>query len=120
MTESLPVGERPFVHDPVHTADLPATPTRDRRIPATAWVEAPGELLALGEDEPAYFIRRIGDFLVWRAGPPVGEATYLAIDAGDSNRRHRFALHGRTGEGIGADGRPHERFRTWKESLRDA
>ena len=29
----------------------------------------------------------------------------------------RFDLHGKDGEGIGADGRHHTRFRTWKESL---
>ena len=121
MTESRPAMERPFRHDPVETGQLPATPTRDHRIPATAWREAPAALLALGSaDEPAYFLRRIGDFLLWRAGPPVGEATYLAIDASDTGRRYRFDLHGRTGEGRGPDGALHERFRTWKESLRDA
>lgn len=121
MSDALPVTQRPFRHDPVDTEDLPATPTRDHRVPATAWRQAPDELVALGSpDEPAYFLRRIGHWLLWRAGPPVGEATYLAIDAHALDRRHRFELHGRTGEGIGPDGRTHERFRTWKEALRDA
>lgn len=121
MSGARPAMERPFRHDPVDTDDLPATPTRDHRIPATAWRGAPDALLALGStDEPAYFLRRIGDFLLWRAGPPVGEATYVAIDATDVERRYRFELHGRTGEGLGPDAVVHERFRTWKESLRDA
>jgi hypothetical protein len=121
MSEALPVTERPFRHDPVSTGDLPATPTRDHRIPATAWREAPDELLALrGDGDPAYFLRRIHAFLLWRAGPPVGEAIYLAIDESDLTRQYRFDLHGRTGEGLGPDGRTHERFRTWKEALRDA
>ena len=40
--------DRPVDPTPVHTVDLPATPQRDRTIPATAWIEAPPELLALG------------------------------------------------------------------------
>lgn len=127
MSDALPVGDRPFRHDPVTTDELPETPTRDHRIPATAWVDAPGDLLALGDgigpdgaDEPPYYLRRIHRFLLWRAGPPVGEARYLAIAADDPATRYRFDLHGRRGEGLGADGAVHERFRTWKESLRDA
>ena len=41
-------------------------------IPATRWVEAPAELRALGADlghELVAYIRRIGRFLLWRAGP---------------------------------------------------
>ena len=49
---ALPYDERPADDTPVHTADLPATPIRDRNIPATAWVEAPAELLTLGGDLP--------------------------------------------------------------------
>ena len=107
--------------DPVTTADLPPTPQRSYRIPASAWVEAPAELLALGDDisEPVEYKRRIGRFLLWRAGPPVGEARYMAI-ADDLSAMFRFDLSGRTGSGIGADGREHNRFRSWKESLRDA
>src|SRR4051794_26796593 len=35
------VTTRPIDPTPVHTVDLPATPQRDRTIPATAWIEAP-------------------------------------------------------------------------------
>ncbi len=121
MSRALPVTERPFVHDPVATEELPATPVRTHRIPASAWDEAPAELLGLADDldtgEPPYYLRRVHRYLLWRAGPPVGEARYLAIAADDLSEWHRFSLHGRTGEGVGADGRLHERFRTWKESL---
>ena len=58
MGDAVPVTERPFRHDTVGTADLPPTPVRTHRIPATAWVAAPPELLALGDDlegvEPPY------------------------------------------------------------------
>lgn len=115
----IPVGERPFTTERYHTADLPDTPQRTFRIPAEGWYEAPDELLRLGDDlgEPVEYKRRIGRWLLWRAGPPVGDAWYLAIDGDDLTITHRFRLRGKTGEGIGADGRPHHRFRTWKESL---
>ena len=118
---TLPPQDRPFVEEPVHTRELPATPQRSYRIPARAWIEAPRELLELGEDieEPVEYKRRIGRFLLWRAGPPVGEARYLAV-ADDLSASFRFDLHGRRGHGVGPDGQSHERFRTWKESLRDA
>jgi hypothetical protein len=122
---ALPSTERPFDATPVHTADLPATPQRDRRIPATAWIEAPPTLLELGADigEPiAAYLRRIGPWLLWRAGPPShGDARYLALRADDLDDTFTFRLFadGR-GEGTGPDGAVHHRFRTWKESLRDA
>src|SRR6185295_20147867 len=47
---ALPYDQRPTDDTPVHTIDLPATPQRDRNIPATAWVEAPPELLHVGDD----------------------------------------------------------------------
>lgn len=102
-----------------HTADLPATPQRSFRIPGSGWIEAPDELLALGDDlgEPVEYKRRIGRFLLWRAGPPIGEAWYLAIAADNLAERYRFRLHGRRGRGTGPDGVTHERFRSWKESL---
>ena len=110
--------DRPFVSAVYHTAELPDTPQRDYRIPASGWAEAPAELLALGDDlgEPVEYKRRIGRYLLWRAGPPVGEARYLAVSA-DGARILRFDLSGRTGLGTGADGARHIRFRTWKESL---
>ena len=118
---ALKPHERPFVETRYHTHELPPTPQRDYRIPATGWVEAPDELLRLGDDlgEPVEYKRRIHGFLLWRAGPPVGEARYLAV-ADDLSATYRFDLHGRTGRGVGPDGREHERFRTWKEALRDA
>jgi hypothetical protein len=114
-------GHRPFVSDTYETAKLPATPTRDFLIPATGWTQAPPELLHLGDDlgEPVEYKRRIGDFLLWRAGPAVGEAEYLAILADDPTIQHRFRLSGKTGIGYGPAGDRHERFRTWKEALRD-
>jgi hypothetical protein len=44
----------------------------------------------------------------------------MALHAGDLGRRFTFRLFpDGSGEGLGADGRRHTRFRTWKESLRD-
>jgi len=116
--------ERPLDSTPIHTADLPATPQRDRAIPADAWMEAPPELLALGDDigRPLVaYIRRIGRWLVWRAGPASrGDARYLALAADDLSRTCTYRLYpDGTGEGRGADGVVHQRFRAWKESLRD-
>ena len=110
--------DRPFVSGTYATDDLPDTPQRDYRIPASSWPDAPAELLSLGEGigEPVEYKRRIGRWLLWRAGPPVGEARYLAV-SDDAARTLRFDLHGRTGDGIGPDGRRHTRFRTWKEAL---
>lgn len=112
------VEDRPFLVGRFHTEDLPATPQRDYRIAPTSWVEAPESVLRLGDPlgEPVEYKRRIGRFLLWRAGPPVGESAYLAIDP-TTGETFRFDLHGKDGEGTGADGRPYTRFRTWKESL---
>ncbi len=112
------MSERPFRVGRWHTAELPATPTRDYSIAATSWIEAPPELLSLGEalGEPVAYKRRLGRFLLWRAGPAVGEARYLAI-AADNGECFRFDLHGKTGRGVGPGGSIHTRFRTWKESL---
>lgn len=114
--EALPVHLRPFTTETFTTEELPDTPTRTFRIPATSWIDAPRELLTLGDGlgEPVEYKRRIGRFLLWRAGPPVGEAIYLAIDGTES---YTFALHGRQGAGVGPDGVDHHRFRAWKESL---
>src|SRR5437764_5582534 len=82
----LRYDERPEDDTPVHTDDLPATPQRDRNIPARAWVEAPDELRSLGADigEPeAHYKRRIGRWLLWPAGPAAAaDARDLAL-AGD-------------------------------------
>lgn len=109
--------ERPLDHTPLHTAELPPTPVRDRNIPATAWVEAPAELVAL--DPVAEYKRRIGPWLLWRSGPATGDhATYVAIDAGDLRHQHVFhLLPDGNGDGTGPSGAHHTRFRAWKEDL---
>lgn len=117
----LPADDRPVDPTPVHTEDLPATPTRDRNIPSTAWVEAPDELLGLGADigEPvAMYKRRLGPWLLWRAGPARGPARYLALMAEDPTVMSSFELKvdGRTG-GSSPDGEHRETFRTWKQAL---
>ncbi len=119
---ALPADERPIDPTPVHTDELPPTPIRDRNIPAEAWVEAPTELLSLGDDigRPAItYKRRLGRWLLWRAGPASrADARYLAIDADDLSRSYRFRLYpDGTGRGDGPSGATHERFRTWKEDL---
>lgn len=123
---ALRYDERPDDDTPVTTAELPPTPVRDRNIKATAWVEAPPSLLALGEDLPgapvADYKRRIGPWLLWRAGPASGgDARYWAAraDALDDAVTLRLFPDG-SADGVGADGRRYDRFRSWKESLRDA
>jgi hypothetical protein len=121
----LRYDERPEDDTPLHTADLPATPQRDRNIPARAWIEAPDELKRLGDDiggDEAQYKRRIGRWLLWRAGPASGaDARYLAINAGELTAAYSFRLFpDGTGEGEGPDHAVHRRFREWKEALRDA
>ena len=127
--DALPYHQRPADHTPVHTADLPATPVRDRNIVASAWVEAPDELRRLGDDlagrPEAEYKRRIGRWLLWRAGPAVGDARYWACDADDLTVQHTFRLRPETGEGddattgdgTGPCGTVAHRFRAWKEDL---
>ena len=119
---ALPADQRPVDPTPVHTADLPPTPIRDRNIPAEAWVEAPEELLALGDDIGGPLIaykRRLGRWLLWRAGPAArADARYLAVDADDLTVQHTFRLFpDGSGEGTGPSGESHGRFRAWKEDL---
>lgn len=115
--------QRPADHDPVSTANLPDTPTRDRNIVASAWIEAPSELRHLGDDlvgQPeATFKRRIGAWVLWRAGPATGaDAWYWAADAGHLSRQTTFRLFpDGSGGGVGPSGTRHTRFRTWKEDL---
>lgn len=92
---------------------------RDRNIPATAWVEAPASLLTLGDDLPdrpvAEYKRRIGPWLLWRAGPASGgDARYLAVRADDVSVARAFRLFP---DGTGDDGEGRTRFRAWKEHL---
>ena len=117
--------DRPPVAVDYHTEDLPPLPQRDYLIPAERWVEAPRELSELGADFGVSLVaykRRLGRFLLWRAGPASrADARYMALAADDLDERYTFRLRpDGTGEGVGADGRTHERFRTWKEALLDA
>ncbi|HLF40832.1 MAG TPA: hypothetical protein VI854_05075 [Acidimicrobiia bacterium] len=117
--------DRPLVETDHHTEDLPATPQRDRTIPAGRWVEAPAELKSLGEDIGAPVVaykRRIGRWLLWRAGPAAkADARYMALASDDLADQYTFRLFpDGTGEGIGPDGVRHTRFRSWKEALRDS
>jgi hypothetical protein len=123
-TGPLPYDQRPVDETPVHTADLPPTPQRDRTIVATAWVEAPDALIHLGDDlghTRVDYKRRIGNWLLWRAGPAQkADARYMALAVDDPARTHVFRLFADgTGEGAGPSGASHERFRSWKEDLRD-
>lgn len=121
---ALPYDRRPTDDRPIHTDELPATPTRDRTIVAAAWIEAPHELVELGADlghPRVEYKRRIGRWLLWRAGPAVdADARYMAIAADDLLDRWTFSLRADgTGEGEGPSGATHTRFRSWKEDLRD-
>jgi len=114
--------DRPPVAVDYHTEDLPPLPQRDYLIPAERWVEAPAELRELGADFGVTLVaykRRLGRFLLWRAGPASrADARYMALAADDLDEQYTFRLRpDGTGEGVGADGRTHERFRTWKEAL---
>ena len=120
---ALRYDQRPADRTPIHTDALPATPTRDRNIVAGAWVEAPAELLNLGADLPgqpeAEYKRRIGNWLLWRAGPAAGgDARYWACRSDDLRAQHTFRLYpDNTGDGLGPSGRRHAKFRPWKEDL---
>ena len=119
-----PAEARPPTERDWHTDELPATPQRDFLIPAERWVEAPAIVRELGDDLGITLVaykRRIGDFLLWRAGPASGaDARYAAVDAHALERGYTFRIFpDGTGDGTGPDGSHHTRFRTWKESLRD-
>lgn len=124
----LRYDQRPVDTTPVSTEDLPDTPTRDRTIVATAWREAPPEVLALGADlghEQVDYKRRIGpapsgaEWLLWRAGPATGgDARYLAVRADRLDEQYSFRLYpDGTGTGEGPDGIVYTRFREWKQAL---
>ena len=120
-----PAELRPVVTTAFHTADLPPTPQRDRTLPASLWIEAPSALVELGRDlghDLVTYKRRIGRWLLWRAGPAVDDhARYMALDAEDLEHRFTFTLDpDGTGSGVGPDGIAHTRFRSWKEALRDS
>jgi hypothetical protein len=122
---ATPAEARPVVTHDVHTEDLPPLPQRDSLIPADRWPEAPPELRSLGADfgvDLVAYKRRIGRYLLWRAGPAVhADARYMALASDDLAEQYTFRLFADgTGSGVGADGVSHTRFRTWKESLRDS
>jgi hypothetical protein len=119
-----PAEERPPTDRNWSTVELPDTPQRTFLIPAERWIEAPQELRMLGADlgiDLVAYKRRIGRYLLWRAGPAVkANARYMAIAADDPSERWTFRLFADgSGEGT-APGGSHTRFRTWKEDLRDA
>jgi len=120
---TMPAEDRPLIDHMVHTHELPPLPQRESRIIASQWIEAPNEIRTLGDDlqaDPGY-LRGIGRYLLWRAGPAVrARARYGAVDSTDLKRIWTFELDANgNGEGLGPDGIIHSRFRTWKESLRD-
>jgi len=120
---NVPAEERPLIDHMVHTHQLPPLPQRESRIIASQWIEAPNEIRTLGDDlqaDPGY-LRGIGRYLLWRAGPAVrARARYGAVHSTDLMRIWTFELDADgNGEGLGPDGITHRRFRTWKESLRD-
>ncbi len=122
---AVPRRDRPLDLTPVTTEQLPATPPADRNLPAEAWVDAPEELLRLGDDlgQPTVlYLRRLGPWFVWRAGPGTTSAgaptRWMALHWDDLGRRLTFELRADgSGAGTGPQGEPHDRFRTWKEAL---
>lgn len=121
----IPAEARPPIDHDVHTAELPDLPQRESLIPVERWIEAPESARTLGADLGITLVaykRRIGRFLLWRAGPAAGaDARYLAVDADDLSISYAFRLYpDGGGEGVGPDGVMHTRFRAWKEALRDA
>ncbi len=119
---ALPADQRPFDDTPVHTEDLPDLPTRDRNISVEAWIEAPDVVRSSGIDIGGVrvaFKRRIGPWLLWRAGPARrADARYVAVHADDLSRHHTFRLFpDGAGDGTGPSGVRHTRFRAWKEDL---
>ena len=122
---SIPTEDRPPVDHDVRTEDLPPLPQRESMIPATRWIEAPDAVRHLGTGigvELVAYIRTIHGYLLWRAGRAAGErARYCAVRSTDLEERWFFELDADgNGSGTGPDGVEHTRFRTWKESLRDA
>ena len=121
---ATPAEARPPTTRDWHTEELPPTPQRDYLIPVERWVEAPEAIRSLGLDLGIGLVaykRRIGAWLLWRAGPAVkSDARYGAVDSSDLSRVFTFRLFpDGSGEGLGPDGAPHGRFRSWKEALRD-
>lgn len=124
MSAHVPAEARTPTDRDWHTDELPELPQREFLIPAERWIEAPPELRTLGADLGIPLVaykRRIGRYLLWRAGPARrAHARYMAIAADDLDQRLTFTLEpDGSGTGVAADGITHTRFRTWKEALRD-
>ena len=105
-----------------HTDELPPTPQRDFLIASQRWIEAPAYLHELGADFGVALVaykRRIGRYLLWRAGPAVGaDARYCAILASDVALHFELRLFDdKRATGLGPDGLVHDRFRAWKQAL---
>ena len=116
-----PQSERPVDATPVHTDDLAGNAAARPEDPRDRVDRSAGAVLDLGADldEPdVNYLRRIGPWLLWRAGPPSrGDARYLALSADDLGNTWTFRVFpDGSGEGEGPDGVVHHRFRTWKEA----
>ena len=104
------------------TLELPLTPQRYFLIDSHRWIEAPPWLHDIGADIGVSLVaykRRIGRFVLWRAGPAAGaDARYCAIDVHDLEVHFELRLWpDKRASGLGPDGVVHERFRAWKEAL---
>ena len=76
-----------------------------------------------GADQPvADYKRRVGPWRLWRSGPAKGaDARYWVAHVDDLYRSFTLQLHpDGSVDGIGPSGTRHERFRAWKEDLRDS
>ncbi len=126
-----PRRDRPLDLSPLSTEALPATPPVGHNIPAEAWIDAPVELLALGDDlgqSGVLYLRRIGPWLLWRAGPGTSgrgrsadvaaPSRWMALHWDDLAVQYTFTLLADgSGHGVGPSGQVHDRFRVWKEDL---
>ena len=117
--------DRPIDPTPVHTVDLPATPQRDRTIPATAWIEAPAALLD-SRARPRSRARRV-------QAPDRAVVALARRSRGEGERALRRARGRRSRASSSPSGCIRRatvkasvptascttRFRAWKEALRD-
>ena len=120
----LRYDERPADRTPVHTVDLPATPTRDRNIVASAWIEAPPALIA-SRCRPAgtaggglQAAHRTVAAVACRTRRRRRRPLLGGADETDLSQQHTFRLFpDGNGDGVAVSGVRHTRFRAWKEDL---